>query len=93
MERNNYYDLDGIMVISIHSGKGKGVIPNNLYKIWRIYVDKSKRTLYIPSHNNVRKVGPNLSRNYGTNDRMFQYKHLKEHLFIDTLFETKEANK
>ena len=87
------YNLDDIMVSSLHADKTKGVTPSHLSKIWRIDVDTAKRTLDITSQHKVRKENPKLSRNYGTNDRMLRYKHLKEYFFMDTLFATKEANK
>ena len=34
-----------------------------------------------------------LSRNYGSNDSMLRYKHLKEHFFVDTLSDTCESKK
>ena len=45
------------------------------------------------SQNSKRTDNPTLSRNYGTNDRMLQYKRINEYFFMDTFFATKKAGK
>jgi hypothetical protein len=59
------------MVSATHVGKSKGVDPGHLSKIWKIDIKKTaERTLDVVSQNNKRTDHPELSRNYGTNDRM-----------------------
>ena len=85
-------DIDDIMVCAMHAGKYDGIKPEHLSKIWRIDMDTARKTLDITSQRSVRKDNPKLSRNYGTNDRMLRYKHLKDYFFMDTLFATKKAS-
>jgi hypothetical protein len=65
-------DLDEIMVSAALAGKSIGVDPAHLSKIWKINLKTVERTLEVVSQNNKRTGGPTLSRNYGTNDRMFK---------------------
>ena len=41
----------------------------------------------------VRTEDPTLSRNYGTNDCMLQYKHIQDYFFMDTFFATKKGGR
>ena len=84
-------NLDKIMVSAIQEGKHKGVEPNHLAKIWRIDHDVTKKTIDITTQRSVQSDNPKLSRNYGTNDRMLRYKHLKEYFCMDMLFATKTS--
>ena len=86
-------DLDEIMVSASHAGKSKGIEAHHLSKTWRIPMDAAERTLDITSQSSMRKDNPTLSRNYGTNDRMLRYRHIKEYFFMDTFFSTKKAGK
>ena len=70
-------DLDDLMVSAVHGGRHKGVTPSELAKLWRIDVNTASKTIDITSQRSVRTSNPKLSRNYGTNDRMLRYKHLK----------------
>jgi hypothetical protein len=47
-----------------------GVNPEHLSKIWRISHEDALRTLDNTTHLLQRTTNPELSRNYGTNDRM-----------------------
>ena len=82
-------NLDEIMVSAVQKGRHKGVDPVHLAKIWRIDEDIAKKTIDITTQRSVRKDYLMVSRNYGTNDRMLRYKHLKEYFYMDTLFATK----
>ena len=73
-----YLNLDGIIVSAIQKGRHKDVEPNHLAKIWRIDKAITKKTIDITTQRSVRTDNPKLSRNYGTNDRMLRYKHLKD---------------
>jgi transposase InsO family protein len=86
-------DLDEIMVSASHAAKAKGIDAHHLSKTWRINLDSAQQTLDVTTQSNVRKDNPTLSRNYGTNDRMLRYKHIKEYFFMDTFFSTKKAGK
>ena len=71
-----------------------GVTPEHLSKVWRISHDEAKRTLDTTSHMSVRpNHDTNLSRNYGTNDRMLRYKRIHELFYMDTFFATKKGGK
>jgi hypothetical protein len=93
MMLNKEIDLDDIMVSAVHGGRHQGVKPSELAKLWRIDADTASKTIDITSQRSVRTNTPTLSRNYGTNDRMLRYKHLKEYFFMDTLFATGKANR
>ena len=82
-----------MMISAVHGGRHQRVKPSALAKIWRIDEDTASKTIDITSQRNVRTDNPKLSRNYGTNDRMLRYKHLKHYFFMDTLFATSKANK
>ena len=77
------------MVSAAHAGTSQGVTS----KIWRIDADTARKTLDITTQKIIRKDNPKISRNYGTNDRMLRYKHLKEYFFMDTLFATSKSKK
>ena len=86
-------DLDDLKVSAVHGGRHKGVKPSDLAKLWRIDVNTASKTIDITSQRNVRTSNPKLSRNYGTNNRMLRYKHLKQYFYMDTLFATSKAKK
>ena len=86
-------DLDDIMVSASHASRAKGVDAQHLAKTWRIDVEAARRTLDITSQASTRKDNPTLSHNYGSNDRMLRYRHIKEYFFMDTFFSTKKAGK
>ena len=90
---NNQLNLDDLMVSAVHGGRHQGIKPSDLAKLWRIDEDTAAKTIDITSQRSVRTDNPKLSRNYGTNDRMLRYKHLKHHFFMDTLFATSKADK
>ena len=91
--KKNEFDPDTIMVSAAHGGTSQGVKASHLSKIWRIDADTAKKTIDITTQKSIRKDNPKLSRNYGTNDRMLRYKHLKEYFFMDTLFATSKSKK
>ena len=90
--KGNIY-LDDIMVSAAHASRTKVIDASHLYKIWRIDLESSKRTLECTSQHSTRRYNTNLSRKIGTNNCMLQYKIIKEHFFMDTLFSTKTAGK
>ena len=74
-----------------HAEKQKGVSPELLEKIWRIDNITSKRTIRTTTQLNRKEENSKLSRNFGTNDRMLQYRRIKSYFFTNTLFVTKKA--
>ena len=62
------------MVSAALARRPKGIDAEHLSKIWRIDQKQVKRTLKITSQHSHQADDPTLSRNYGTNDRMLQYK-------------------
>ena len=86
-------DLDELMLIESYARMPKGVDVKHLAKTWRIDLDLAKRLLDITSHNSAQTYNPTLSRNYGTNNHMLQYKHTKDNFFMETFFSTKKSGK
>ena len=68
--KDSAFDLDSIMVSTVHEGHIHGIKVTHLSKIWHIAEDTAKRTLEITTQRSIRKDNPKLSRNYGTNHRM-----------------------
>jgi hypothetical protein len=90
---NDGDDLDDYMVSAAHGLRHQGVDPKHLSKIWRIEHDAAERTIEVTDQRTVRQDNPKLVRNYGTNDCMLRYKHIKEYFYMDTLFATSKAGK
>ena len=74
-----------------HAEKPKGVSAELLENIWCIDSDTAKRTIKTTTQLNGQDKNSNLSRNFGTNDRMLRYRRIKSHFFTDKLFVTKRA--
>eukprot|EP00980_Cylindrotheca_fusiformis_P019051 scaffold6423_cov89-Cylindrotheca_fusiformis.AAC.1 len=86
-------DLEEFVASATHAGKPRTVDASKLSKIWKIDYDTAQRTLDATSQLNTRTDNANLSRNYGTNDRMLRYKRINQWFFMDTFFATKKARK
>ena len=71
----------------------KGVGAHHLSKVWRISHEDAQWTLDVTSQHGNHPVNPQLSKNYGTNDRMLRYKRSKEYFYMDTFFSTKKGGK
>ena len=69
----------------------RGVTPDHLSKLWRIDIEAAKKTLEITTQLRKHEVDDPLTRNFSTNDRMFQYKRINTHFFTDTFFVMKKA--
>ena len=76
-----------------HARARKSVDAEHLSKVWRIDLETAKKTLDITSQSCVRTGNPNLTKNYGTNDRMLRYRRIKEFFFMDTFNATRSAGK
>ena len=60
-------NIEQIMVSGISAGRGDGVDPTHLAKIWRISFDDTKRTIGVTTQHGQQIQEPTLSQNYGTN--------------------------
>ena len=78
---------------SVHTSKSAGVSPEDLAKIFRIDIQRARRTVEATTQNVKRSKDPTLSRRYSTNDRALRYRHIKELFFMDTFFATGKAGK
>ena len=74
-----------------HARRVQGVSAEHLSKVWRISMDEAQRTLDVTSQGQVHTNDPKIAKNYGTNDRMLRYKHIKEYFFMDTLIATSKG--
>ena len=74
-----------------HAEKPKGVDDELLQKIWIIDSDTSKRTINTTTQLKRQDINFNLSRNFGTNDKMLRYRRIKSFFFTDNFFVTKKA--
>ena len=90
---DNLHDLAQIFVSGIVATGAKGVGAHHLSKIWRISHEDAQQMLDVTSQHGKHPVDPQLSKNYGTNDRMLHYKRIKENLYMDTFFSTKKGGK
>lgn len=83
-------DIDEEMAAIASSSRG--VSSDHLAKLWRISVEEAKDNLKVTTQNKVHSKDPKLAKNYGTNDRMLRYKHIKEYFFMDTFLATKKGD-
>ena len=84
-------DLDQIFMSGVEATGGKGVGTTHLSKVWRVSHEDAQQTLDVTSQHGNRPVNPQLSKNYGTNDRMLWYKMIKEYFYMDTFLATKKG--
>ena len=92
-EWNSTEELDDFMVSTASTSNPRGIDAQHLSKIWRISHEDAQRTLDTTTQASIHKDNPTLSRNYGTNDRMLRYRHIKEYFFMDTFFATKKGGR
>ena len=90
---DDLYDLDQIFMSGVEATGGKGVGAHHLSKVWRISHADAQQMLGVTSQHGNRPVNPQLSKNYGTNNRMLWYKRTKEYFYMDTFFSTKKGVK
>jgi hypothetical protein len=86
-------DLDEFMASATHARPRKNTTAEHLSKVWCIDLERAKLTLDITTQNCGRVDNQDLSRNYGTNNKMLRYKRIQEYFFMDTFFATKKAGK
>jgi hypothetical protein len=70
-----------------------GVNPEHLSKNWRISHEDAERTLDKTTYLLQRTTNPELSKNYGTNERILRYKRIRDCFHMDTFFATKKGGK
>ena len=90
---DHLHDLDQFFMSGIVATGAKGVGAHHLSKVWRISHEDAQQTLDVTSQHGNHPVNPQLSKNYGTNDRMLCYKRTKEYFYMDTFFSTKKGGK
>ena len=61
-------DLDSFFASATHAEAPKGISADKLSKVWKIYLDSTKRTLDVTTQRRKRSNDPTLSRSYSTND-------------------------
>ena len=83
--------VDEFFSHSTNASRPRGVTPEHLSKIWCILQEDARRTINMTTQTSVQMQDPTLSRNYGTNDRMLQYKRIQDYFFMDTFFATKKG--
>ena len=86
-------DLDENMVSAAHAKKHGGVDAGHTSKIWKIDIELAKQNLGVITQKSQYTDNPNISRNYGINNRMLRYKRIQEYFFMDTFFATKKSIK
>ena len=86
-------EVDDYMISNATAIATQGIQANHLSKIWKIDLPTAQKTLQVTNQRCVRAVGPSVSRNYSTNDRMLRYRRIDQLLFMDTFFATKQANR
>jgi hypothetical protein len=95
-EEDQWDDMEDVIDSTMASATARfasGVSPEHLSKIWRISHEDAKRTLDNTTHLLQRTTNPELSKNYGTNDRMLRYKRIIDYFYMDTFFATKKGGK
>ena len=82
---NDDVDLDAIFIAGVDASRPGSTDAQHLAKVWCISYEDAKRMLDVTLQHSVRKQDPMLSQNYGMNDRILQYKHIREY-FLWTHF-------
>ena len=90
---DDLYDLDQMFMSGVEATGGKGVGAHHLSKVWQISHEDAQWTLNVTSQHGNHPVNPQLSKNYGMNDRMLWCKRIKEYFYMDTFFATKKGGK
>jgi len=73
------------------ASKPTGITAEVLSNIWRIDQATAARTLKVTTQLNNQGGCENMSRHFGTNDRMLRYRRIKSELYTDTFFVTGKA--
>ena len=73
-------------VSAAHAERPKGVSKELLMKVWRIPENEARRTLEVTTQLNQQDADSNLSRRFGTNDRMLRYRRINSLFYSDTFF-------
>ena len=86
-----FEEVSSANISSTSASKPKGVTAEMLSKIWRIDHEIAACTLKITTQQNNSGGSENLSRHFGTNDRMLRYRRIKSGFYTDTFFVTGKA--
>ena len=86
-------DLDAIFIAGVNASRPGSADAQHLAKVWHISYEDAKRTLDVILQHSIRKQDPMLSQNYGTTDRMLQYKCIGEYFFMDMFFAMSKGGK
>jgi len=78
-------------ISSISIDTPTGVSAEDLSKVFRIDLQVAKRTLQRTSQRLKRSKNVSLNRRYPSNDRMLQYRHIKEYFYMDTMFASNKS--
>ena len=81
------------LVSADHDKKLGGLDAGHLSKIWKIDIEAAERTIVFTTQKGQITDNPELSRKYGTNDRMLRYKMIHEYLFMNNFFVPKKSIK
>jgi hypothetical protein len=87
-EEDQWDDMEDVIDSAMASATARfasGVNPEHMSKTWRISHEDAERTLDNTTHLLQRTTSPELSRNYGTNDRMLRYERIKDSFYRDTI--------
>eukprot|EP00957_Ditylum_brightwellii_P056167 4258149-Ditylum_brightwellii.AAC.1 len=81
------------MASATHARQSRGVDAEHLSKVWQINIETARQAIGTATQHNTTTEHPTLSRNYGTNNRMLRYKHIKEYFYMDMFFATSTVGK
>ena len=76
-----------------HAETPKGVTAEHLSKVWRISDEAAQQTLEFTTQLNKKDVNSSLSRRFGTNNWVLQYKIILSLFYTDTFFSSKVISK
>ena len=80
-------DLDSYFIAgAAHAEAPKGILAEQLSKVWKFDLDLAKKTLDVTTQKCKRVKDPSLSRNYSTNDRMLRYKLIAQFFFMSVRY-------
>ena len=86
-------ETKSIKIVALHADQGRGISPKDLAKVFQIDKQTAKSTLKVTMQRLKRSKHPTLNRRFNCNDRMLQYKHIREYFYMDTMFASKKFGK
>ena len=73
-------------VSATHTERPNGINKEMLMKVWQIPANEARRTLKVTTQLNHQDADSNLSRRFGSNDRMLRYRRINSLFYSDTFF-------